>query len=223
MSYQPDPDTLRLLGQIPAKLASATQLPVAQFELQPKFLARLQTGEIYMDSELQLDTDGWPGGANGDGTHQSGTSWNYPGGDNPINANEVPYYVLPGGGWDAQQHVFLGDYAAVIYKTKLVFAVFADRGEPYRMGEGSIQLLRQLSFERINQDGSVHNIGTLPGVITIIFPGSGRNKNYPNQAALLTDLAQNAPPYFQRLGGQLPVVSATKRRQRRVPKRGSTT
>src|SRR5690242_5792757 len=104
VSYQPDPDALPLLGQIPAKLATATPLPTQQFQRKPKFLARLQTGQIYMDSELQLDTDGWPGGANGDGTHQDGTSWNYADGQTPINANEVAYYVLPKGGWDARQH-----------------------------------------------------------------------------------------------------------------------
>jgi len=199
MSYQPDPDALPLLGQIPGKLATAAPLPTQQFELKPKFLARLQTGEIYMDSELQLDTDGWPGGASGDGTHQDDTSWNYAGGNSPINANEVPYYVLPGGGWDAQHNVFLGDYAAIIYKTKLAFAVFADRGKSYRIGEGSIQLLRQLGFNRINPDGKVDNTGTPPGVITIIFPGSGQKKIYPNQAALLADLNAKAKSLFDQL------------------------
>jgi hypothetical protein len=199
MSYQPDPDALPLLGQVTAKLATATLLPTQQFQLKPKFLARLQTGQIYMDSELQLDTDGWAGGANGDGTHRDDTSWNYADGNTPINANEVSYYVLPEGGWDAQYHINLGDYAAVIYKTKLAFAVFADRGESYRIGEGSIQLLRQLGFERINANGSVNNVGTPPGVITIIFPGSGQKKSYPNQAALLADLNSKAKPLLDQL------------------------
>ena len=198
MAYQPDPDALPLLGQIPAKIAAANPIP-GNFERQPRALVRLTTGEIFMDSELQLDTDGWPGGANGDGTHLDGTSWNYAGGDKPINANEVPYFVLPKGGWDHQHGIGLGDYAAVIFKTKLVFAVFADRGEPFRIGEGSIHLLRKLGFERIKPDGSVQNTGTPGGVITIVFPGSGNNKVYANQAALLAELDVKARPFFENL------------------------
>jgi hypothetical protein len=197
MTYQPDPASLRILGNIPALLATARPIP-GEFERQPAMLVQLETGEIYMDSELQLDTDGWPGGANGDGTHLDGTSWNYTGGP-PINANKVPYFVLPKGGWETPFRISLGDYAAVIYKTKLAFAVFADRGEPFRIGEGSIQLLRKLGFERINANGSVNNSGTPPGVITIIFPGSGKKRVYPNQTALLAKLNSEAKTFLDNL------------------------
>jgi Fungal chitosanase of glycosyl hydrolase group 75 len=152
-----------------------------------------------MDSELQLDTDGWAGGANGDGTHRSGTSWNYVGGETPINANEVPYFVLPKNGWDAAHGISLGDYAAVIYKTKLVFAVFADRGEPFRIGEGSVKLLRLLGFNRILPNGRVDNRGTPKGVITIVFPGSRTRSVYPDQATLLADLNTKPRPLFESL------------------------
>jgi hypothetical protein len=199
MAYQPDPETLPLLGHIPAKVAGGNAIPIDHFERKPKALVKLKTGAIYMDSEYQLDTDGWPGGANGDGTHLDGTSWNYAGGDRPINANEVPYFVLPKGGWDHAHGIGLGDFAAVIFKDKLVFAVFADRGETFRIGEGSIHLLRRLGFERIKPDGSVLNTGTPPGVITIVFPGSGGNKVYPNQAALLSEIDVKTKPLFEAL------------------------
>jgi hypothetical protein len=206
--YRPDPEALPFLGTVAGKLASATPIG-GHFERQPRCLVKLTSGEVYLDSELQLDTDGWDGGT-GDTTHLPGTSWNYSGGgDRPINANEVPYFVLPKGGWENPFGIHLGDYAAVIYKTKLVFAVFADRGEAFRIGEGSIELLRQLGFERVKPDGTVENRGTDPGVITIVFPGSGQRKQYPNQAALLKAIDDNAHVYFENLGGNIhppPVV-----------------
>jgi Fungal chitosanase of glycosyl hydrolase group 75 len=197
--YHPNPTSIPLLGHIPEKLLSASDIP-GEFERQPRVLAKLPTGEIYIDSELQLDTDGWPNPAHGDGTHLDGTSWGYSGpGDKPINANEVPYFVLPRGGWDHDHRINLGDYAAVLFSDKLVFAVFADRGEQFRIGEGSIELLRRLGFERIKSNGTVINKGTAPGVITIIFPGSGPNTRFPTQAALLAALAIKAKPFFERL------------------------
>jgi Fungal chitosanase of glycosyl hydrolase group 75 len=201
--YTPDAASLPLLGHIPEKLKTATDI-AGHFERPPRVLATLPTGEIYMDSELQLDTDGWPDPAQGDGTHLEGTSWGYSGpgsGDHPINANEVPYFVLPKGGFDSQHHVGLGDYAAVLFKDKLVFAVFADRGEEFRIGEGSIHLLRKLGFERIRPNGHVINQGTPAGVITIVFPrsGPGASHRFPNQAALLAALNANARPFFERL------------------------
>jgi len=64
--YQPNPKSLGRLGSITQSLASATLVP-NNFSTRPKFLARLPTGQLYFDSALELDTDGWPlGGRMGD-------------------------------------------------------------------------------------------------------------------------------------------------------------
>lgn len=201
--YQPDPASLPLLGSITTLFSSVVALP-DKFERQPKFLATLPGGQLYVDSELQLDTDGWPDGKNkGDPTWQRETSWSYST-DTPINANEVPYFVLPKGGWEKQFGISLGDYAAVIFKNRIAFAVFADRGAEKRLGEGSMELLRQLGEERLGPDGRVINRGMGPGVITIVFPKSGPGKRFTAQSDLLAAIDKTAPDLFVQLGGKLP-------------------
>ena len=198
--YQPDPENTAVLGSATQKLAGASPIK-NDFVRKPRFLAKLKSGQVWVNSELQLDTDGWPGGkGNTDPTWRPETSWSYTN-DTPINANSVPYFVLPKGGWDHQQKIRIGDYAAVIYKGRLAYAVFADRGDDNKLGEGSIQLLRQLGEERITPDGKIINKGMGPGIITIVFPGSGSKKRFANEAALLDDMKVKAKKAFVDLGG----------------------
>ena len=124
--YTPAPAALPLLGANTGLVARGK--PVEQsFRRQPKISAVLPGGQLYFDSELQLDTDGAPE-LSGDATHQSDTSLHYRDGK-PINANRVPYFVLPlPTSWPKQFGISLGDIAAVIFGGRLAFAVFADFG-----------------------------------------------------------------------------------------------
>jgi hypothetical protein len=204
--YQPDPVSLPRLGTIPALIEAAQ--PVAKpFSTPPRILCKLPGGELYFDSKLELDTDGWPDGKkpdgsfNGDPSWQPDTSLNYANGKS-INANAVPYFVLPKPKpWSETHGVFLGDYAAVIFRTRVAFAVFADRGPADKIGEGSIELLRRLGEERIKADGSVRNVGMGPRIITIVFPGSGKTAHRTNQAALLAKIDERGRALFTALGG----------------------
>ncbi len=190
-TYRPNPATLPNLGAIAGKLKKATVVPQT-FVHPPALLARLPSGALYFDSNLELDTDGWPGGNQGDTTWQSGTSLRYPD-DTSINANEVPFFVLPlPTTWPTQYGISLGDYAAVFYKKLLAFAVFADFGPKNKLGEGSIQLLRQLGEERI-KNGRVINAGMGPGVITVVFPGSGAAADRANQDTLVAAINKKGP------------------------------
>jgi hypothetical protein len=103
--------------------------------------------------------------------------------------------------WATQFGIALGDYAAVIYKQYLAFAVFADWGPKNKLGEGSIELLRRLSQERIKPDGRVINSGMGPGVITIVFPGSGAAADRDDQATLLAAIGQKGSALFKALQG----------------------
>jgi hypothetical protein len=192
-TYRPDPATLQNLGSIVDQLQQATVISNS-FVNPPRLLARLQSGELYFDSNLELDTDGWPGGGDqGDPDWQASTSLECPNGD-ALNANEVPYFVLPlPTTWAAQFGISLGDYAAVFYKQFLAYAVFGDYGPKNKLGEGSIELLRQLGQERIKNNGQVINAGMGPGVITIVFPGSGAAADRTSQATLLTMINQKGP------------------------------
>jgi hypothetical protein len=108
-----------------------------------------------------------------------------------INANTVPYFVLPlPSSWFKNRGCALGDYAAVISENALAFAVFADLRPSKKIGEGSIELLRQLGEERIKTNGKVKNAGMGPGIITIVFPGSGRAAHRKDQATLLAAITK---------------------------------
>src|SRR5271167_405673 len=94
MAYNPPAASLNRLGAIVQKIAQATPIQ-KQFVKPPKILAKLAGGEIYFDSALELDTDGWlDGKGKGDSSWQSQTSLRYTN-NVSINANAVPYFLLP--------------------------------------------------------------------------------------------------------------------------------
>ncbi|MGH7064283.1 MAG: glycoside hydrolase family 75 protein [Stellaceae bacterium] len=203
-TYQPSPAALPVLGGI-ASLFPQARVVDQVFSPAPKILAVLPGGELYFDSELQLDTDGAPELA-GDPTQQSDTSL-HTHDRQPINANRVPYFVLPlPRDWPTQFGIALGDLAAVIFGGRLACAVFADFGPRTKIGEGSIELFRRLGQERVRPNGTVRDIGMGPGVITIVFPGSGTRADLENEATLLAAIAARGPSLFQSLGGVLPTA-----------------
>lgn len=197
--YRPDPANRAVLGKVIDLLKDA--VPVDQsFELQPDFLATLPNKCLYFDSELQLDTDGWPDGkGKGDKHWGPNTSLRYA--DNTsLNANRVPYFVLPlPTSWANDRGISLGDFAAIIYKGKVTYAVFGDQGPENKIGEGSIQLLRALGEERIKPNGRVLDAGTDPGVITIVFPGSGSPNNLSDEATLIAATQSEGARLFKAL------------------------
>jgi Fungal chitosanase of glycosyl hydrolase group 75 len=202
--YRPGPSSLPVLGTITSLIPSATVIEQS-FQRQPKILALLPGGQLFFDSELQLDTDGAPE-LTGDPTQQSDTSLHYRDGK-PINANRVPYFVLPlPTSWPKQFGIGLRDLAAVIFGGRVTFAVFADFGPKTLLGEGSVELFRQLGEERVRPDGRVRDVGMGPGVITIVFPKSGAPADIENEDALLSALNSRGPNLFQELGGVLSPV-----------------
>src|SRR5215204_2014435 len=203
---KPAPVSLPLLGTIMDQLSNAQ--PISKiFSTPPQILCKLPGGQVYFDSKLELDTDGWPDGKkpngtfNGDPSWQPDTSLNYANGKS-INANTVPYFVLPKPKpWSETHGVLPGDYAAIIFKDLIAFAVFADRGPADKIGEGSIELLRRLGEERIKSDGSVRNLGMGSRIITIVFPGSGRKTDRTNESSLLPKIDERGRALFTALGG----------------------
>jgi Fungal chitosanase of glycosyl hydrolase group 75 len=203
-SYTPNPAALPLLGTIVDLLPQA-RIIAQNFQRRPRILAVLPGGQLYFDSELQLDTDGAPE-LTGDATHQSDTSLHYRDAK-PINANRVPYFVLPlPTSWPHQFGIGLGDLAAVIFGGRISFAVFADFGPKTLLGEGSVELFRRLGEERVRPNGTVRDVGMGPGVITIVFPGSGEAADRENEDALLAALNSRGASLFERLGGVLPTA-----------------
>jgi hypothetical protein len=202
-AYQPDPRSLSLLGDV-LTLIPQGRLVEQEFVRPPTILAVLPDGQLYFDSELQLDTDGAPE-LSGDATQESGTSLRYRD-RQPINANRVPYFVLPQPtSWPEQFGIGLGDLAAVIFRGRIAFAVFADFGPTTKLGEGSVELFRQLGEERVRNE-RVRDFGMDPGVITIVFPKSADLADLSSEDTLLTAINTRGPQLFQALGGTVPIA-----------------
>ena len=69
MPYQPPTTSLNRLGTIVDKIALAT--PIGKdITKSPKIFATLPGGQIFFDTDLELDTDGGPDGPDGDPSWQ---------------------------------------------------------------------------------------------------------------------------------------------------------
>ena len=200
--YSPSPANKEVLGRIVDMLADAD--PVNQsFALEPAFLGTLPNKCLYLDSELQLDTDGWPDGkGKGDKSWQPTTSLRYSDNGGSLDANRIPYFVLPlPKSWATSRGISLGDYAAAIYKGKVAYAVFGDEGPTDLIGEGSIQLLRALGDERLKPNGRILNAGAGPGIVTIVFPGSGQLAHRKDEPTLLAAIQSEGARLFAAMTG----------------------
>jgi glycosyl hydrolase group 75 (putative chitosanase) len=153
-------------------------------------LLRLKGGTIFYDGKMGLDADGSPYSQKTPGkTDQPQTSLRYELPGRPsINADRVPFIVIPLGGFDSALGVQVGDVAAVVYNGKRVFAVVADQGPVCKIGEGSIQLHEMLDHSVCKERASngdclkLRNAGIERGVLYFIFPGT-RKELYPGLTA----------------------------------------
>ncbi|MDQ1639561.1 MAG: hypothetical protein QOF62_2900 [Pyrinomonadaceae bacterium] len=192
--YHPPSSSLSRLGRIAAAIKRATKIE-HHFSKGGKAIFKLESGELFYDSLLDLDTDG-SRFASQDATGQSDTSLHQPDGK-PVDSDSVPFFVLPGG-FAPQFGIRLGDVAAVIFKDRVEFAVFADHGPRKKLGEGSIALHRSLGHETI-RGGKLHDEAIDADVLTVVFPNSGDGT--PKTPDEIREIGANL---FTALGGTLP-------------------
>src|SRR5215813_4710488 len=109
-----------------------------------------------------------------------------------VNAEKVPYIVLPAGAMRAG-NVKLGDLAAVINRRngKSAYAIFADIGPRTKLGEGSIALAKALDINKTPKRG-----GPAADVIYVVFPGSGNGRPLP-----LDEINRKGAELFTAWGG----------------------
>lgn len=198
--YSPNALSKTLLGWILSLINCAEKIEHS-FATEPKAVLKLAGGELYFDSLLNLDTDGsiyYTQDAQG----QNRTSIENADGS-PVDSNSVPYFVLPEKNFYQRFGIKLGDVAAVIYRDKIEFAVFADEyGHQHleeQLGEGSIALHRVLGHETII-NGKLIDEAIDEDVITIVFPASGI-ENDPQTPAKIRAIGKRL---FLALGGNLP-------------------
>ena len=167
-------------------------------------LRRLPSGAIAYASKLAVDLDGSPLACspNHGRMDQCPTSLMLPdgsGGEVPVNADTIPYVVIPFAGPEDVRGRFtkltgvdVGDFGYVQYHGVTVPVIVADTGPFAKLGEGSIALHRALGRELCLERGS-DNICKLVGddiesiggdVVTVLSPGSGRHNLTPTNLAM---------------------------------------
>jgi len=129
---------------------------------------------------MGLDADGSPYSRNTPGqTDKPKTSYRYEVPGKPsVDADKVPFIVMPKGGFGEDLGLDVGDVAAVVYEGKVSYALVADRGPDCKIGEGSIELHEELGHKVCRARNAkeectnLRNAGIGSGVLYFIFPKS---------------------------------------------------
>ena len=157
-------------------------------------LRRLPGGAVAYVSKLAVDFDGSPLACSADrnASDQCGTSLEPPdatGTPQPVNADRVPYVVIPRAGPAPDRGEFTrltgvepGDFGVVIWKGRTVPVIVADTGPYNKLGEGSLALHRALGHEQCAERDAADTCraamdpqSSIDGdVVTVLFPGSAR-------------------------------------------------
>lgn len=142
-------------------------------------LLRLPDGTIFFDGKMGLDADGSPISKLKHGTDQPETSFRFEVPGRPsVDADKIPFIVLPGGGFAQELGLQQGDIAAVVFNGKLVFSLVADSGPKCKIGEGSIQLHEELGHtvclvrNSRQECTKLRNISITKDVLYFVFPRS---------------------------------------------------
>ncbi|HET6267167.1 MAG TPA: glycoside hydrolase family 75 protein [Acidobacteriota bacterium] len=137
---------------------------------------------------MAIDADGPAGGAGrlsgsqlDRASGQDDTTYHFPRTSKGLPSELIPYIVLPGGTFQKNTGVKMGDLAVVIYKDKLTAAICGDVGPKKKIGEGSIRLHEALHppapdpCSLRQPDGSckrVLNASIEEDVLFFVFPNS---------------------------------------------------
>ena len=171
-----------------------------------KKILRLPDGTLFIDADLDTDADGSPRALEIDPDYgQLPTSFNFANEEGQrqyVNAEEVPYIVLPLEFY-ADMGIELGDVAAVVWKNRVVYALFADEGPKNLIGEGSVALSEALGFDPWEEgDGRMQIVSGIEGdVLMFVFPHSANTNLTPENINQKT--IERAKPLFQALGGKV--------------------
>jgi hypothetical protein len=162
-------------------------------------LLRLPGGVIAYVSKLAVDLDGSPFACGPDHqrSDQCPTSLmldDAKGEEVPLNADRVPYVVIPAAGPESHRDEFsrltgvrVGDFGVAIEGGTVVPVIVGDTGPWNKLGEGSLALHRALGRELCTDrdaDGVCRHVldnmtSIEGGVTTILFPGSRRGDLTP--------------------------------------------
>lgn len=186
-------------------------------------LRRLPGGAIGYVSKLAVDLDGsaFACGPNHGRMDQCPTSLmleDQHGREVPVDADRVPYVVIPEAGppevageFTRLTGVHVGDYGVVIARGRTIPVIVADTGPYSKLGEGSLALHRALDHEqcvgrkahdvcsRVDNEGE----SITADVTTILFPGSAQDGLTPaNIEAVVKREGSRRWAAFRQMTGQ---------------------
>jgi hypothetical protein len=133
---------------------------------------------VEFTSDLYVDPDGAGGWYKKYMTGRATTALKYSKTES-LNPGKIPYIVIPRKFNADYPDVKLGDYAAVTYGGKTLYAIVGDLGPPGVLGGGSIALASGLGMDLTPKNG-----GAAGGVTYVILAGT-RDATPPRDAATI--------------------------------------
>ncbi len=108
-------------------------------------ILRFGDGTVFFDAKMAIDADGSVLSKRAEHPNQPETSFRYPDptgtGEGPsLDAERVPYVVMPLGDFRRESGVSLGDLAAVVKDGVVHFAIVGDLGPRTHIGEASMKV-----------------------------------------------------------------------------------
>jgi len=153
-----------------------------------KALLAFEDGSIFWSSKMAIDADGPAAGPDrlsgselDPDSGQDDTTLHFPGTQDGLPSETMPYIVLPGGSFRKNTGLAMGDVAVIIFRDKLTAAICGDIGPTKKIGEGSIRLHEALHppapdpCSLRQPDGSckrVLNASIEEDVLFFVFPDS---------------------------------------------------
>lgn len=209
-------DTAEPMAALKTRFDDADQAPGNRDPSRCKALLCFPDGTIFWSAKLAIDADGpaaGPGRRNGreldPASGQDDTSYHYPGTNQGLASEVVPYLVMPGGSFAGETGLALGDVAVVVYRGKRAAAVVGDMGPTWKIGEGSIRLHAALHppapdpcAER-DDDGFcrlIRNASVGEDVLCFVFPNTGFSENL-DQSNIEVRVTERAFALYDRLRG----------------------
>ena len=121
---------------------------------------KLADGAIFFDAKMAIDADGAEFTKTTPGmTDQTDTSFRYSMPGNPsLDADKVPYIVVPGSEFEQPLGMQLGDIAAVVYRDRVVFAMVGDHGPKCKNRRGFNSPARDAWTKRLQKAGSERSL-----------------------------------------------------------------
>lgn len=139
-------------------------------------LLHFRDGTVFFDAKMAIDADGSTLSKRAEHPNQPETSFRYPDTQASLDAERVPYVVMPLGDFRRDTGVSLGDLAVVVEGDQVQYAIIGDLGPRTHIGEASMKLHMQFGRHLCTAFDPEGNCSTFtdtsidPPVLYFFFP-----------------------------------------------------